>query len=98
MSGLRIDWGAHVTAYKRSGKSLAEYCQGSGVKITTLRHHVYKSAPKARRQKPKSHFQEFPVVTELIITRMPTGELSLRGFDTTDLATIVRAWSHALQG
>ena len=93
----QIDWDAHVAAYKASGKSLAEYCKVAGVKITTLRHRIYKGRQKAKTKRT-AHFHQVVVASELTITRMPTGELSLRGFDVTDLATLVKAWSHALQG
>jgi len=101
MSRSDINWDAHVSAYKSSGLSLAEYCVAADVKITTLRHHVYKRRAgrlKAGGRSRKSLFQEVPLGSELIVTRMPTGELSLRGFDAADLPILIRAWSHAVHG
>lgn len=97
MSRSQVDWNAHVAAYKSSGQSLADYCRTAEVKITTLRHHVYKAKkPEGRRPRRKSHFQEIPLASELVITRAPSGELSLRGFDAADLSALIKAWSDAV--
>lgn len=98
MKKLRVDWEGRVAAYRESGKSLAKYCEAAGIKIATMRHHVYKSKREAAEETVvQSGFHEVRLPSELVITRTASGELSLRGFEAKDLPALIEAWSHALQ-
>lgn len=97
MGRAKIDWSSHVEAYRSSGQSLDAYCKDVGVKLSTLRHHIYKTKA-SQTPKPGSNFHEISFIKELVITRSSDGEVSIRGFGAEDLPALIQAWSDALQG
>jgi len=88
----KVDWAHHVAEFQKSGLKITDYCQTAGVNLGTFRHYLY----KLRASKPKKKFSEFPVASELVISKDPRGELSLHGLDVVQLSAILGAWSDAL--
>ena len=93
MARAKIDWQHHLTQFRASDQSAADYCTQASLNLGSFRHHIYKTTSKRRQVK---RFQEFAVTTELVIAKDPKGGLSLSGFDLAQLPHLVGAWSNAL--
>ena len=93
MPRQKIDWARHLSAYESSGLKLDDYCAEAGINPTTFKYHRYK---KTKREDPQEDFQEITVPSEITIVRDESGELSLKGFDLTQLSLLVGAWADAL--
>lgn len=91
-----VDWGTHVKAYRRSGVTLVAYCKANSLKLSTMRHHIYKVTSNSKERKASSFF-EVPLARELVISRTADGRLAISGFDMADLGKVVAVWSHAVQ-
>lgn len=95
MTRKKTDWAHHLTAYDSSGLKLNEYCQEAGINPDTFRYHLYKK-PKRKQEAEEEIFQELAVPCEITIVRGDDGQLSLKGFDLSQLSLLVGAWADAL--
>ena len=87
----KSEWAAHISAQKKSGQSIPEYCKSHDLKLPTFRYH---SKPI---RAPKPSFKEIPIRPELILTVADDRSVDIRGIDFHHLPAVIGAWSHALQ-
>ena len=98
MARQKIDWVRHLTAFESSGLKLNDYCSEAGISPDTFRYHRYKKPKRQQEEEAlqEEAFQEISVPSEITIVRSDDGELSLKGFDVSQLSLLVGAWADAL--